>query len=330
MKIKERLKENNFLRRIVKKIKIKKEYKIDAKNFCKFYMDSQDGVNQIEYKILFISHSLEKGMTYKNIRPFGEKKVQDIIDCLNKYLKLTNNKESTAYKVGVSAIVEWKKIYDNNNFEKGNVYKYVSAFIDKNNIENKMCDIGAFEYDNSTYSKYKNFDYLDAISTRHSTRDYENKKISEEDLKYCIKSALLSPSACNRQMCKIYSIKDEKKAKILASQVKGFTGFNIESAQLFLITYDISAFLFYGERNQGYFNAGLFAMNFVNAMHFKGIGSCFLQWSNPYNIEKSIKDLLSIPKNEKIVIVIAAGYYKNNTLVPKSCRKKINEIYSKT
>ena len=70
-------------------------------------------------------------------------------------------------------------------------------------------------------------------------------------------------------------------------------------------------------------------MNFVNALHFKGIGSCFLQWGNKHSQEVRIKKQLGIPKDEKIVIAIAAGYYKNNTLVPKSYRKRIEELYKK-
>lgn len=167
------------------------------------------------------------------------------------------------------------------------------------------------------------------MKTRHSTRDYLIKKISDSDLKYCLESAIHSPSACNRQMCKIYYVDTSSKKEILSKNIMGLTGFNNEAINLFVITYDISAFLFYGERNQGYLNSGLFAMNFVNALHFKGIGSCFLQWSNKHKDEKRIKKELGIPDNEKIAITLAAGYYKDNTIIPKSYRKNIEEYYNK-
>ena len=53
-----------------------------------------------------------------------------------------------------------------------------------------------------------------------------------------------------------------------------------------------------GERNQGWFNAGLVAMNFVNALHSLGIGSCFVQFGNSNQEEKDLKKLLNINKSE--------------------------------
>lgn len=73
MKLVELLKSNSLLRRVVKRTKIKKEYYKDYKQFSKYYMDSSNGINQTEYRIIFIAHSIEKGMTHKNLRPFGEK-----------------------------------------------------------------------------------------------------------------------------------------------------------------------------------------------------------------------------------------------------------------
>lgn len=326
MKLVELLKSNSLLRRVVKRTKIKKEYYKDYKQFSKYYMDSSNGINQTEYRIIFIAHSIEKGMTHKNLRPFGEKKINDILNNLI-ILDNFNVTKSTAYSIGYNILIQWKNLYDINNWYKTNCYIKVTKYLENTKHNFVECKVGSFVNTKDEYSKYYNFDYLDAIQTRHSVRDFKIKEINQKDLKYCIQSAIWSPSACNRQMCKIYYVKSNNKKKELSDAIMGLTGFNNESINLFLITYDISAFLFFGERNQGYFNAGLFAMNFVNALHFRGIGSCFLQWGNKHSQEKSIKKILGIPKNEKIVISIAAGYYKDNTLVPRSQRKKISEIY---
>ena len=40
-----------------------------------------------------------------------------------------------------------------------------------------------------------------------------------------------------------------------------------------------------GERNQGYFNAELFATNLVNAFHSLGIGTGFIHFCNSINEE---------------------------------------------
>lgn len=70
-------------------------------------------------------------------------------------------------------------------------------------------------------------------------------------------------------------------------------------------------------------------MNFVNALHSLGIGSCFIQFGNDYKEEKQLKQILNIPESEKISVIIAAGYYKDKSIIPYSSRKYRKEIYTK-
>lgn len=322
--MKEKIKKIRFLRKIVKNIKISNEYNNDRKQFIKYYMDAGNTKEQLEYKMIFYSHSLEKGMTYDKLRPFGEKKIEILLNSLIKYNSNDYNIDSTAYKIGYNTLKKWSNIYAMNKFKRTNLNNLVDDFL-KNNLCNEI-NVGKIEYNGHTKIKDFHFDYLEAIKTRHSVRKYKIKEITDDDFNYCVNAAILSPSACNRQMCKVYYIKDAQKKKLVSESIMGLTGFDKDSINLFLITYDVSAFLFYGERNQGYFNSGLFAMNFVNAMHFKGIGSCLLQWSNTSKCEQNIKERLEIPNNEKIVVAIAAGYYNGVSNVPISPRKTCEEV----
>ena len=158
-------------------------------------------------------------------------------------------------------------------------------------------------------------------------REFSDKKISKDDIKYCVEAAIASPSACNRQMCKVYQVSSHENIELLSNVIMGLGGFEKKGINYFVFTYDIAAFSFYGERNQGYFNTGLFAMNFVNALHFKGIGSCFLQWANTAKEDEMVRKKLNIPNGERIVVVLAAGYYADETLCPCSYRKNVDEIY---
>ena len=330
MKLKEKLKQNKYLRKKVKNYKIKREMNLDYKQFKNNYQENCNTKEHLEYSIMLLVHSLEKGMCHENMRPFGFEKISSLIKKMQEYEKYDKEFQSTASKMGISIINNWLLLFDKQNWEKTTTYNDAKEYINKiKNIEVKLVDVGFKELNNPTSNKYNNFDYLDAVKTRHSVRNFNKKKLERKDIEYCIKSAILSPSACNRQMIKIYYIADERKKKELEKLIMGLSGFNKENVNLFVITFDISAFTFYGERNQGYLNAGLFSMNLVNAMHFRGIGSCFLQWGNTNREETKIKQLLSIPKNERIAIVIGAGYYTDKNLIAKSARKKIEEIYTK-
>ena len=151
--------------------------------------------------------------------------------------------------------------------------------------------------------------------------------MSEIDIAKAIDMTLKTPTACNRQMCNIYYVKNKKLSNFLVSIGQGFGGFEKENLNIFVITFDVNANYFVGERNQGWFNTGLVSMNFVNALHSLGIGTCFVQFGNSHTEEERIKKTLNIPKNERIAVLLAAGYYDEKNLVTASPRKNIESIY---
>lgn len=108
---------------------------------------------------------------------------------------------------------------------------------------------------------------VDFLLSRHSVRIYKRESISSEDIKYAIECFINSPTACNRQMCKVYQICSSELISLLNSTLHGIGGFDLESITHFVITFDIAAIASSAERNQGYLNAGLCAMNFVNASY---------------------------------------------------------------
>lgn len=44
-------------------------------------------------------------------------------------------------------------------------------------------------------------DYLAFVQSRHSSRRFSDKGLSQMDVHYAVSAAMTSPSACNRQMC---------------------------------------------------------------------------------------------------------------------------------
>ena len=68
-------------------------------------------------------------------------------------------------------------------------------------------------------------------------------------------------------------------------------------------------------------------MNFANALHAQGIGSCFMQWSNKRSEDLETRKALGIGESERIAVILGAGYYKEKTLSPVSCRREPEDIY---
>ena len=313
------------LRRVVKKAKIYQAFQNDAKEFSRQYMDSQDGFHQIDYEVLLLVHSLEKGLCNREPRFFGREKCNSLLSLLTAYEKF-HLPFSEAYLMGIGILKSWKQTCDAYGWTTDCVYSEVSRFLEQHVHAAECRTVGAQEISKKNLEEFKDFDFLAAVKSRHSVREFSEEKIREEDLEYCLQAAIQAPSACNRQMCKVYRIENPTSRAFLDRTVRG-SGFIGDTLSYFLITYDISAFSFSGERSQGYFNAGLFAMNFVNALHFKGIGSCFIQWPSHAKLDAQAREYVGIPQNEKIAVALVAGYYKESSMVPVSHRKPISDYY---
>lgn len=68
-------------------------------------------------------------------------------------------------------------------------------------------------------------------------------------------------------------------------------------------------------------------MNFVNVLHSLRNGSCCIQFDNTNKKEKTLKKLINIPSNERIGVIVCAGYYDKISKILYSSRKSIEEIY---
>lgn len=321
MSIKELLKKNDLLRRFVKTVKIYIEFLGDAKDYSYNYLESAEKRGNYKYRIMLIVHSLEKGMCMTNLRPFGHKKVVQLVDILSKTGR--NKAIQFEYDLAISVLFAWVKMFEDNGWEIDVAVNAVKQFLKD---KTKIYEAGKKKYLCPEFNS-ENRDFSKVMLSRHSVRDYEEKELEEKDIEYALQMFVEAPTACNRQMCKVYQVKNSEVVELLNKTILGVSGFNKKSIHYFVITYDIAAFDFYGERNQGYFNAGLVAMNFANGLHARGIGSCFMQWANKRSEDLIVRDALGLNSSEKIAVILGAGYYKEESIIPSSCRRSINEVY---
>lgn len=324
MNLKEFLKSNKTIRWLGKKINTDIQYSQDAADFSKYYAGSAENKNDYRYSIMMLVHSLEKGMCHTDPRPFGRKSVLELIKFLENYpSEQTGDFE---YQLGLSVLNAWLDFYITRGWETEEPFADVSVFMNGKGLPSTI-KAGSKEY----APVLMGFD--DAVLerlflSRHSVRDYQNKKINQDDLEFALKCFVETPTACNRQMCRIYYISNPEISTLLKNTVIGISGFNKETVQFFVITYDLASLTYSGERQQGFFNAGLCTMNFLNGLHVKGIGSCCLQWSNKYNEDKMVREKLKLRESERIAVIVGAGYYLEHNIIPSSVRRDISDVYS--
>lgn len=322
--IKNYLKRSIPLQQIISKLRIYREYFFDAKDYCKFNLEAAERIGNFRYRIMLLVHNLEKGMCMLNPRPFGHKKVMELMTILKKVCN--DSMQQFEYQLGVSILKSWQAYFLEHGWIEEPILRQVQSFVE--HIPNGTVSAGyqRLVIEPSQADKARDCEGY-SVTVRKSVRDFDPRQIEESDLFFAVQAFIDTPTACNRQMCKLYQIKNHATKLMLNKKVPGIHGFNMDTMSYFVITYDISAFSQYFERNQGHLNAGLAAMSFVNGLHSRGIGSCFLQWGTSREDDIALRHAVQLPDSERIAVIVGAGYYKVETMVPNSYRRPISKIY---
>ncbi len=162
--------------------------------------------------------------------------------------------------------------------------------------------------------------------SRRSVRGFKTSKIDPEIISRAVSVAQLSPSACNRQPCRLYVVSDADRCKLLLSYQNGNRGFGHTAPHVGILTSDESCFFDASERHEPYIDGGLFAMSLLLAFRAQGIGSCCLNWCVAPANDLAIHALFDIPESERIVMLLAFGYPEEACCVPRSPRRMLSEV----
>lgn len=280
-----------------------------------------DSERATRYHISMIVHFLEKGMCYPNPRPFGFRHVNDLMSKLQ-FLE-SSQVMCFEYNLGISALREWSNVFVSNGWGTEPLVKVVHEFL-TTRAETPSEPVGIIKFPSTEASVNLNDRTL---LTRRTVRDFSSKPLNASDLTYALDCFRTTPTACNRQMCKVYNIVKPELKEILNRCVPGIGGLSKDTINFFVITYDTAAIAGFTERNQGYFNAGLAAMNFVNGLHLSGIESCFLQWNTNKKDDALVGEQMNLSPSERIAVVVGAGYAKSEYVTPYSARKPLSDLY---
>ncbi|MGW5288819.1 nitroreductase family protein [Rhodococcus pyridinivorans] len=325
MNLKNKLKSVDSLRQFVKRIKIHREYFYDARFMSSHLLDGGRASSHEQYRIMLRVHSLEKGMAYRAPRSFGATKAIALAMMLEN--AGMDTRASTAYRMGESVLRAWVSFHAERDDRNQDAYETVQRFLDESDDPDvEWCEAGVKTIADRDPGAWAELPFDEFVASRHSTRRYSGAKVADEILDEAVHLAMLSPSACNRQMVRLHVIDDPKGKRILYDTLHGTGGVDYDTCRIGLVTYDSRSLEFYGERNQGYLNAGLFAMTLVYALHWKGIGACLLQFGNTAAEERALIRGLGIPEYERAAVGISFGHLEPSDVVPASVRRNVTEV----
>ena len=179
----------------------------------------------------------------------------------------------------------------------------------------------------------ENNSFLKLVHLRQSVRKYTSKPVEPEKLQRCLEAARLAPSASNSQPWKFVVVNDpelkQKVAKETIGPLSTFNNFVPQSPVIVAIVIEkmktltkIGASI--QDREYPLIDIGIAAEHFCLQAAEDGLGTCMLGWFN----EKPIKELLNIPKDRRIGLLITLGYAPEDYHVRKKIRKKPEETIS--
>lgn len=169
--------------------------------------------------------------------------------------------------------------------------------------------------------------YLDLINERQSCRNFDKtKSVKMEDIRYCLKAALLAPSACNSQPYKFTVATGETAFEVSKLvQNMNMNKFSENVPVMIVVSegnYSVTAKIGSVGKEQDYrsIDIGIAVSQLCLAATEIGLSTCILGWFE----EKKIKKLLKIDK--RIRLVICFGYASEGEVLRKKVRKNFEEM----
>jgi nitroreductase len=176
----------------------------------------------------------------------------------------------------------------------------------------------------------ENNHFLSLVKQRQSVRKYTDKPVEKDKLQRCLEAARLAPSASNSQPWKFVVVNDPELVQKVANETIGplstFNNFVPQAPVIVAIIIEkMKALTQIGasiqDREYPLIDIGIAAEHFCLQATEEGLGTCMLGWFN----EKPIKELLKIPKDRRIGLLITLGYAPEDYHLRQKIRKKPEE-----
>ncbi len=173
--------------------------------------------------------------------------------------------------------------------------------------------------------------FMELANNRQSERSFTAQEVSRKDLLKCLQAAQLAPSARNLQPWKFIVIDDPELVKQAAAAIAdnplGLNKFT-ETAPVLVAVMEAEATSMPKLQGQtasnrwAQFDLGSATEHFCLQAAELGLGTCIMGAFN----EAKLKELLHIPQERNIFVMLAVGYPASNQLRTKA-RKELNAIH---
>ncbi len=164
-------------------------------------------------------------------------------------------------------------------------------------------------------------EFKEVVSKRYSCKKYSDRQVDEEKLTAILNAGRLAPTAKNLQEQHVYVLRS---AETLA-KIDAVTPCRYGAPTVLVVAFDKGNVFTYpgGKRDSGIEDATIVATHMILAAADEGVDSCWINFLDP----EKLADLLGLPENEEILMVMDLGYAADGTgpLPNHNSRKHLEE-----
>lgn len=295
-------------------------YQYDLKQYYENSgLNQENKADAMATQIRILAHTIEKGLSLPEARPgFGKAKIQHLIELNEAYRHDHDGKDVQINALVHSTVASYCEFQE----QVGIDISFVPTEYRKVQDERIRAGVKYFKAKTGT-------EFEEIARNRHSSRSFSDRPIQDETLIQVVALAQTAPSACNRQATRIYACTNQNKIKCVLEFHGGLRGFDVP-AVIFAVTGDLHLYQNEYERNTVFVDGGIFVMNLLYSLDSFGILSCPIIWGSEPDKDEKLSGLMGIPRSEKIISLVVAGYSRDDTykaaLSPKRETKDILKI----
>lgn len=167
-------------------------------------------------------------------------------------------------------------------------------------------------------------EYSKLIKVRHSTRGFDGRLLTKEQVRELVTAGTMAPNACNYQSWHFYATCEREKIELLTPDIYSRNWIKTAGAVIVVCTEDGALIDRFGDRAKSLFvlqDTAAAATQILLKAADMGMSGCFVGAFNEYACRK----FFAIPDDRRPVIMLPIGY-EASSMVPDKSRKDLDEV----
>ena len=307
---------------------VKPYFEYDMQRFLNYSGAFGDETKEkLQAKIIILYHVIEKGLTMPNRRLwFGRDVIMALITAVQRFEnKYGLNDRQVVHAAGVvrSYYDLHLQEYRNMPAEANVMWNQLKDFV---HIHMAIQSANQAHCSREGFYEHREASFFDFAHARHTIRNYAQKELPMQRIRDAVTLALTTPSACNRQYCRVHCINDKTVINELLAIQGGCRGFGHLCNKLLIVTADLEGIDVPRERDDLFTNGGMFLMNLCYSLFYYQVAHCILNWSRTPSEDLHMRKVINIRDSETVIAVLTCGETPDEFDIAASPRKELREI----